>query len=73
MMFPDPYKNAMDQDQIATFEAMAYKYLGEPEEDSTDKIVDEEEDNIVDNDADDYFDADDEDPEWFQKKFPNLK
>lgn len=58
MMFPDPYKTAMDQARIVRFEAMAKKYLGEDEEDETETVEHET--------SDDFFGAD-ENPEWFQK------
>ena len=64
MMFPDPYKNALDQERIKKFEEMGKKYLG---------IADEPEKQPVDESIDDFFDADDEDPEWFKKKYPNLR
>lgn len=68
MMFPDPYSDSMDHERIDNFEALSKKYLGEDEDESQESDSEEESGN------DDFFDdADDQDPEWFQKKYPNLK
>jgi hypothetical protein len=66
MMFPDPYKNTMDQDRIQRFDKMAQTYLGvEPE---PEKQVDPAPVN------DGFWDEDEsEDPEWFQKNYPHLR
>jgi len=67
MMFPDPYKEAFDHDRVDRWEAMSMKYLGEDvvEEDVSDEQPIETPPN--------YFGEDDEDPEWFQKKYPTIK
>jgi hypothetical protein len=67
MMFPDPYKDAIDQTRIDHFEAMAKRYLGE-DEIQVEPVV-EQKDSVHDN----FFDADDENPEWFKTKYPHLK
>ena len=70
MMFPDPYKTTTDHARIERFEAMSKRYLGIDVEDDDDDDDDSEVDQET---SDDFFDADDENPEWFQKRFPNLK
>jgi hypothetical protein len=60
MMFPDPYKTAMDLAHIERFEAMAKKYLGHDDEEDETKMEHPTKDDFFD-------DADDENPEWFQK------
>lgn len=83
MMFPDPYKNSLDQDRINGFEAMSKKYFGEEEEE-------EEERSSFDDDntnngatssnssssssssSNDGF-IEDDDPDWFQKNYPHLR
>jgi hypothetical protein len=63
MMFPDPFKNTMDQDKIKDFEDFARRHVGD---DAKVKHVDH-------SSADAFFDDVSEDPEWFQKKFPHLR
>jgi hypothetical protein len=66
MLFPDPYKNAMDQERIQQFDKMAQIYLGEEPE--PEKQVDPAPVN------DGFWDDDEsEDPEWFQKNYPHLR
>lgn len=66
MMFPDPYKDSLDQQRIKKFEEMGKMYLGytetETDEVETETSTDE-----------DYFDADDNEPAWFKTKYPNLR
>ena len=78
MMFPDPYKDSMDHNQIANFESLSKKYLGEEEEDDTTSTaaggsLSLDGSNGTSSETKDYFDADDESPEWFKEKFPNIK
>jgi hypothetical protein len=68
MMFPDPFKTALDQEKIRNVESMAKIYFGEEEEEGADDSR-----TISETGNDNFFDADDENPEWFQKKFPHLK
>lgn len=79
MMFPDPYKNSLDQDRIDKFQAMSKKYLGEDDEEEEEKknpLFDDDDNNKNDNEAtsssNDGF-IEDEDPDWFQKKYPHLR
>eukprot|EP00980_Cylindrotheca_fusiformis_P005894 scaffold1242_cov123-Cylindrotheca_fusiformis.AAC.3 len=66
MMFPDPYKHAMDPKRIEEFERMANKYLGKEEVDSQENESSAKLNS--DDDSSDYFsDADDEAPEWLKK------
>ena len=67
MMFPDPYKDVIDQKRVDKFEAMAKRYLGE-DEINVEPVV-EQKVAVQDN----FFDADDENPEWFKTKYPHLK
>lgn len=66
MMFPDPYKNAMDQERIQQFDKMAQKHLG---------IEPEPEKQVNPGPVNDGFwdDDENEDPEWFQKNYPHLR
>jgi len=62
MMFPDPFKDSIDQERIMKFEAMSKKYLGEDDEEE------EEENSTVEtgsNNNDGFIN--DDDPDWFQK------
>jgi len=83
MMFPDPYKNSLDKARVKRFKAMSKKYLGEDEEEE----VQEKKNPLFDDDdgdddkgnktgatptGSDGF-VEDEDPEWFQKKYPHLR
>jgi len=63
MMFPDPFKDSIDQERIMKFEAMSKKYLGEDDEEE-----EKEEKYTVENgsNTNDGF-IDDDDPDWFQK------
>ena len=56
MMFPDPYKDTLDQERIKNFEGMSKNYFGEDEEDSRAGAYEKKEEE-----------EEDEDPEWFQK------
>lgn len=69
MMFPDPYKNAMDNERIEKFEAMANKYFGKEEEENDSSLETSSPDSLnINSGSDDYFDdADDEIPEWLKK------
>lgn len=79
MMFPDPYKNSLDQERVKRFEAMTKKYLGEEEEEE-DHAIFENSNNQNDtkstsssnSNSNDGF-MEDEDPDWFQKKYPHLQ
>eukprot|EP00536_Pseudo-nitzschia_multiseries_P001188 jgi/Psemu1/180218/e_gw1.14.49.1 len=80
MMFSDPYKNSLDKDRIARFEAMSKKYLGEDEEEEEQKknpLFDNDDGNQTKTGAKSSSSSDgfieDEDPEWFQKKYPHLR
>jgi hypothetical protein len=67
MMFPDPYKNAMDQERVQRFEKMAQTYFGEEPEPKKKQV-----DPTPVNDG--FWDDDEgEDPEWFQKNYPHLR
>ena len=70
MMFPDPYKNSLDQDRINRFETMSKKYLGTDEEETKNPLFEDDSNDKNHDEAtfggDDGF-IEDEDPEWFQK------
>lgn len=68
MMFPDPYKHVASerQERVERFEAMVQRYLGEDEEE-------EENENVETMPPTDDGFLEDEDPEWFQKKYPHLR
>ncbi|KAL3912638.1 MAG: hypothetical protein SGARI_001053 [Bacillariaceae sp.] len=79
MMFPDPYKDAVDKEGMAAFETMSKRYLGVDDEGevevetSSDKNKDAaSSQQQTQRLGDDGF-VEDEDPEWFQKKFPHLR
>ncbi|VEU36165.1 unnamed protein product [Pseudo-nitzschia multistriata] len=76
MMFPDPYKNSLDQDRINRFETMSKKYLGTDEEETKNPLFEDDSNDKNHDEAtfggDDGF-IEDEDPEWFQKKYPHLR
>eukprot|EP00532_Pseudo-nitzschia_australis_P002064 CAMPEP_0168182400 /NCGR_PEP_ID=MMETSP0139_2-20121125/11874_1 /TAXON_ID=44445 /ORGANISM="Pseudo-nitzschia australis, Strain 10249 10 AB" /LENGTH=211 /DNA_ID=CAMNT_0008103329 /DNA_START=384 /DNA_END=1019 /DNA_ORIENTATION=- len=77
MMFPDPYKKWIDQDRINRFEAMSKKYLGNDEEvDEKNPLFDDDNTNQNQNEATASSNGgfiEDEDPDWFQKKYPHLR
>jgi hypothetical protein len=68
MMFSDPYKDAVDKEGIEQFEAMSKKYLGTDKDEEEAKKGTESSQHQANNSF-----AEDEDPEWFQKKFPHLR
>jgi hypothetical protein len=68
MMFSDPYKDAVDKEGIEQFEAMSKKYLGTDKDEEEAKKGTESSQHQANNGF-----AEDEDPEWFQKKFPHLR
>ncbi|KAG7342904.1 hypothetical protein IV203_020849 [Nitzschia inconspicua] len=76
MMFPDPYKDTVDQERIDKFERMSRRYLGLEEVSSgvtsAEGKSSNDETTRQKNIANDGF-GEDEDPEWFQKKFPHLR
>jgi len=77
MMFPDPYKNSFDQERAKRFEAMSKKYLGIKEEEEHVIFDDSNKQNNTDSTSSkshskDGF-IDDDDPDWFQKKYPHLR
>jgi len=69
MMFPDPFKNSIDQERIKKFEAMSKKYLGEDDEEE------ENEENYTAENGSNKNNGfiDDDDPDWFQKNYPHLR
>ena len=66
MMFPDPYKDSMDQQRIRKFEEMARSHVGEALESKTSHHVDPTATEEVD---DPFDDEEDEYPDWFKRKF----
>jgi len=80
MMFPDPYKNFLDQDRINGFEAMSKKYFGEEEEEEEEHSILFDDDNTNNgatsssssssSSSNDGF-IEDDDPDWFQKVSKN--
>jgi hypothetical protein len=66
MMFPDPYKAVFDHERVDRWEAMSKTYLGE---DVVEDAIEQQQIQTPDN----FFGEDEEDPEWFQNKYPNLK
>jgi len=78
MMFPDPYKNSLDQERVKRFEVMSKRYLGEEVEEDVINILDDvKEQNDTDSTSSNSSNNDgfieDEDPDWFQKKYPHLQ
>ena len=69
MMFPDPYKDAVDTGRIQNFERLAEVYLGRELEPKKE----EQSPNIADDGFWDDDEAESDDPEFFQKKFPHLR
>jgi hypothetical protein len=74
MMFPDPYKNSLDQKRIERFEAMDKKYLCEDDDNEEDGHEDSHTKtaSTTTSNANQGF-LEDEDPDWFKKKFPHLR
>lgn len=70
MMFPDPYKTALDQDRIKEFQAMAKTYFGEEDDEEMDGVASSSSSHQLG--GNDGF-MEDEDPEWFRKKYPHLR
>ena len=76
MMFPDPYKNSLDQERVKRFEAMTKRYLGEDEEEEEHAVFENNSNNQNDtgesttsssnSNSNDGF-IEDDDPDWFQK------
>jgi hypothetical protein len=73
MMFPDPYKDTVDQDRIDNFEAMSRRYLGldDAKKDAPAESKGKGNQQSSPPTTDGF--VEDEDPEWFQKKFPHLR
>jgi hypothetical protein len=69
MMFPDPYKNAMDQERIKKFGETANRYIG-VDDDEEEEEEEEQDETSTDNAFDE---TEDENPEWFKKKYPHLQ
>eukprot|EP00531_Pseudo-nitzschia_arenysensis_P013709 CAMPEP_0116122736 /NCGR_PEP_ID=MMETSP0329-20121206/4372_1 /TAXON_ID=697910 /ORGANISM="Pseudo-nitzschia arenysensis, Strain B593" /LENGTH=200 /DNA_ID=CAMNT_0003616601 /DNA_START=214 /DNA_END=816 /DNA_ORIENTATION=- len=74
MMFSDPYKNALDKERVSQFEAKFQKYLNGDEEEPEDVVAQNSsnQNSTPTNSAGNGF-IEDEDPEWFQKKYPHLR
>jgi hypothetical protein len=72
MMFADPYKNAVDQDRIDKFESMSRQYLGVDKDDDDGIRKAQGHSSTPDPTMKGGFEED-EDPEWFQTKFPHLR
>lgn len=71
MMFPDPYKNSFDKERVNRFEVMFKKYLNEDEEEE--EVAVESDSASTSNTSSGNGFIEDEDPEWFQKKYPHLR
>jgi hypothetical protein len=72
MMFADPFKDAVDQVNIDKFEVMSKIYLGVDKDDDNDDDGRKALGNAHEPAIGDGFEVD-EDPEWFQTKFPHLR
>jgi len=80
MMFSDPYKNSFDQERVKRFETLTKKYLGEEVEEEEvnvnalfdDSNTQDKSESQASNGNNDGF-IEDEDPDWFQKKYPHLR
>lgn len=74
MMFPDPYKSSLDQERIKRFEDMSKKYLGEEEDEEENSTIDDNTNkkSHAKSSSNDGF-IEDDDPDWFQKKYPHLR
>jgi hypothetical protein len=72
MMFADPYKDAVDQDRMNKFEAMSRRYLGVDVDNNDESSEAKNEPPQQQQPSKDGFEED-EDPEWFQKKYPHLR
>jgi hypothetical protein len=82
MMFSDPYKNSLDQQRIQRFEAMSKRYLGKEDEveekanplfeNETSQSNNETKSTNNNSNSNQGF-IEDDDPEWFQKKYPHLR
>mmetsp|Transcript_18735 Transcript_18735/g.43377 ORF Transcript_18735/g.43377 Transcript_18735/m.43377 type:complete len:247 (+) Transcript_18735:132-872(+) len=76
MLFPDPYKNSYDQDRLKRFDNMSKKYFGEGNEEELGRPIFSDSNKQI-NPSSTPVDKDgfieDDDPDWFQKKYPHLR